>query len=118
MLTLIKDALLKQGQQSKGEDIVYDSFVQKGKCAYRGANGLKCAVGLFITDYEYKPEMEHRTAIGIHNEYPDLGLWEMMPSYMWDKVQNIHDVTPLHKTWSKMIEEEMAKLIEDYPEYA
>lgn len=27
-------------------------------CAYRGDNGLKCAAGIFITEEEYKPELE------------------------------------------------------------
>ena len=27
-------------------------------CAYRGGDGLKCAVGILITDEEYRPEMD------------------------------------------------------------
>lgn len=32
----------------------------KGYCMYRTPNGTKCAIGLHITDDEYRPEMEKR----------------------------------------------------------
>lgn len=34
------------------------SVDKKGSCLYRGPDGLKCGVGLLITDEEYKPEMD------------------------------------------------------------
>ncbi len=37
----------------KGKSIGMD-----GVCLYRGPDGKKCAVGLFIPDSEYDPEME------------------------------------------------------------
>src|SRR3954469_19990244 len=27
-------------------------------CAYRGRNGTKCAIGMFIPDHRYRPELE------------------------------------------------------------
>jgi len=33
-------------------------FDNEYTCAYRGANGFKCAIGCLIPDEEYKPEME------------------------------------------------------------
>jgi hypothetical protein len=49
-------------------DIIYRHFVinknppsydkETQRCMYRSPNGGKCAVGLFIPDNEYKPEMD------------------------------------------------------------
>lgn len=33
-----------------------------GHCAYRTNNGRKCAAGVLLSDDDYKPEMENRTA--------------------------------------------------------
>lgn len=44
-----KDHLLKQGRRA-------DNFI--GQCMYRSKEGLKCAIGCFISDEEYQPEME------------------------------------------------------------
>lgn len=41
--------LIDQGQTSKGDDYY---------CAYRGDNGLKCAVGCLIKDECYSPTLE------------------------------------------------------------
>jgi hypothetical protein len=34
------------------------SYGDRGTCKYRGANGAKCAVGVFIPDALYCPEMD------------------------------------------------------------
>lgn len=34
---------------------------REGQCMYRDPHGLKCAIGCFIADSEYKPEMEGHT---------------------------------------------------------
>lgn len=34
-------------------------------CAYRGNNGMKCAVGVFIADDEYSPAMEGKAAVDL-----------------------------------------------------
>ena len=41
--------LLQQGQRSVDDD---------GQCAYRGANGLKCAAGWLIPDDKYHSDFE------------------------------------------------------------
>jgi len=33
-----------------------------GMCQYRGKDGLKCAMGQFISDEDYKPDFEHKDA--------------------------------------------------------
>jgi len=35
---------------------------ESGMCKYRGDNGAKCAVGLFIPDEDYDPKIENYTA--------------------------------------------------------
>jgi hypothetical protein len=37
------------------------------RCAYRGVNGARCAIGLLIDDRDYQPEMEGRTANNLHH---------------------------------------------------
>jgi len=46
--------LLKQGKQA----ILPDSTAPVLMCAYRGKDGLKCAVGCLIPDEEYMPSFE------------------------------------------------------------
>lgn len=54
--------LLTQNQRSVGywvkcEDSE-ESFFNDTSCAYRGQNGLKCAVGVLISDQDYSPQIE------------------------------------------------------------
>ena len=53
--------LRKQGSKSMlSEDQTeqLDSYADEGICAYRGADGKKCAAGIMIEDFEYSPKME------------------------------------------------------------
>lgn len=54
---IVKQHLLTQGVRSQKESSVFGA-----ECAYRGDNGLKCAVGALIPDSLYKPEMEGKRA--------------------------------------------------------
>ena len=49
--TIVRRALLKQNAQSRKSD---------GHCAYRGNDGLKCAVGHLIPDTCYREEYDKR----------------------------------------------------------
>ena len=55
--TTVKDHLLAQGKRSMAPYSSYDSG-GAWRCAYRGADGLKCALGILIPDDEYTPELE------------------------------------------------------------
>ena len=44
--------LLKQGHRSYNR--------KYNMCSYRAPDGAKCAIGYFMTDYEYSPEFETR----------------------------------------------------------
>lgn len=39
-----------------------DPFALEARCAYRGENGMKCAIGYIIPDDKYSPEIEGFTA--------------------------------------------------------
>ena len=122
MLTKIKEMLLKQGCPSVSEDDSLDggSVTVIGKCAYRGANGTKCALGMYITDEEYDPVMEDLTANTLEMKYPDLTLWDMMPIELWSKCQSAHDTDFMKEDlyWREEWSKEMDYLIQEYPEYA
>lgn len=62
-----------------------------GICAYRGANGNKCAIGVFIPDSEYKETMER---IGVYNLlklFPNLQDYMPLPLDALAALQDIHD---------------------------
>lgn len=42
-------------------------------CAYRGANGTKCAFGVLIPDELYRPSMEGKTAETVCEQYHEVG---------------------------------------------
>ncbi len=54
MFNIVGNHLLKQNEKSMGIN----------GCAYRGWNGLKCAVGILIPDKEYGEEMEGKSING------------------------------------------------------
>ena len=69
-----------------------------GGCAYRGENGLSCAVGCLISDEDYRPEMddsdviEMGTDIGaILNVFPHLPEWMRLNRDLLSDLQGIHD---------------------------
>lgn len=55
--------LLQQGKQS-----LFTANAKDGKCAYRGASGLKCAVGFLISDEAYSSDLESRTVLNFEVE--------------------------------------------------
>lgn len=56
IFTTVAEHLLTQNKKSLSER---DGDLQ---CAYRGDDGLKCAVGILITDEHYLPKLEGRAA--------------------------------------------------------
>lgn len=114
MLNKIKTALLSQGERSTVLD----------RCAYRGDDGTKCAVGLFISDEEYDLEMDEGSqgiqgfnANALEYFFPNLELWKKMPLEIWGKVQRVHDLAN-DKEFMEQVTKGMDELIEEYPEYA
>jgi len=64
-------------------------------CAYRGDNGMKCAVGCIIPDDKYDPSMENVGVICIRDNY---GFdWDGPMVNMLKRLQHIHDVIIVSK---------------------
>lgn len=76
----------EQGKQSRMSS-------ERGKCAYRGHNNLKCAVGWLIPDDKYTLEME---GLPVHmlvkNAY--LKVTENRMQFILEEMQYWHDKTP------------------------
>ena len=63
-----------------------------GVCLYRGACGLKCAVGGLIPDEFYKKEMEGKCIHFIWHTYPEMEmLFEEGSLYLLSSLQAAHD---------------------------
>lgn len=108
MLGLVLEKLLEQDCQAL--DI-------NGDCKFRGEKGTKCAVGLFIPDEEYDPDMEAMTLCDIQRDYPDLELWNLLPIHIWSDLQHIHDwVDP--EDFEREVTENIEALMLKYPQYA
>jgi len=58
----VKEHLLKQDACSETDD----------DCAYRGKDGLKCAIGILIPDSLYEKSMESSSIKGVLDCYPDV----------------------------------------------
>ena len=92
--------LLAQRQQSLNAD---------GRCAYRGENGLRCAVGCLIDDEHYRSGLEGGTitAQSVSQAVKDsLGLPSLSPRLvnLLEELQILHDYTP-PSTWRKELKE-------------
>ena len=81
------------------------------KCAYRGFNGTKCAVGCLITDHMYDPSMEGmgasrelvrhalRQIFNVHHGLDrDIEYFYMIV----ETLQSIHDEWPVHSWESRL----------------
>ena len=60
-------------------------------CLYRGKQGTKCAVGLFIPDELYSLKMEHRSVNSLLNEFDLLKTYMPLYNDSMDNLQFIHD---------------------------
>lgn len=81
---LAAPGLLKQGKRSLNPD---------GDCAYRGQDGLKCAIGLLIPDDLYQPGFEGAAAFALPTDaMTACGLWRH--SDILAALQHLHDNTP------------------------
>lgn len=80
-------------------DVVYNHFVvnkgpasvmASGNCAYRGPNGCKCAVGLFIPDDRYTTQFEGNRVGALLGEYPEL-CDVLVHKNLLARLQTVHD---------------------------
>ena len=81
----VRDHMIKQSARSllPGSD---------GTCAYRGADGLMCAVGVLIKDEHYSPNMEGKDAYTVAHALELSGIrasTDMLD--MLQSLQYVHD---------------------------
>lgn len=97
--------LLKQNARSLAEEAL--GSAESGDCAYRGKDGLMCAVGCLIPDELYYPNMEGSAVSGILAA--DIRLQELFESevicgFFLDELQAIHDTTPVQDWYFYLLE--------------
>jgi hypothetical protein len=89
----MKAHLLAQNEQSRRAGM--------GRCAYRGDNNTKCAVGCLIPDSEYQIDFEHLQTHDVIARCPSL--WGIDTSLLMT-MQRMHDATsPVH--WPARLDE-------------
>jgi hypothetical protein len=94
--------LLLQGKKAQAF-ITNESGDKVMGCAYRAADGCKCAVGLHIPDTLYAPEMEGTRISHLLSQYP--ALKHVIPDVgLAQDLQKIHDSYRPHE-WPAQLEE-------------
>lgn len=82
----VKAHLLKQNREARGPN---------GVCAYRDAEGRKCAIGALIPDWAYKAEIEGEPVELIAWKHPEfsfvLGVESEKDTYFLGALQRVHD---------------------------
>lgn len=79
--------LFKQGEQA----------IENGNCRYRTNKGLRCAVGVFISDQAYRREMDYENVSGTGVTYLLRAFSDVIPDWFRDyesllsNLQNVHD---------------------------
>jgi len=88
-------------------DTVVDHLLSQGKkssvdvCMYRTSTGLKCAVGILISDSDYDSDMEFSAVDSLYSSQP-IGIQEWaQQKYPHDlklltRLQRLHDNGPSH----------------------
>jgi hypothetical protein len=86
----IFDQVLQHLRTQKQASLISNS---DGKdCAYRGDHGLKCAIGAFIPDHLYSPEMEGKSLKSFCQTNPELDKLFGAQLKFWETMQYLHDV--------------------------
>lgn len=104
LFDVVADHLLTQ----KAKSLSTDAMREKGNplgCAYRGANGMKCAVGVMIPDELYSPKLEGWSIFTVNFERvlrKVLGrdVHEDLPYVL----QRVHDMYPVEMWFTKLNE--------------
>lgn len=80
LFDFIGEHLIRQGKQASGGTF---------GCAYRGKDGLKCAIGCIIPDKFYKKEMENKSVFALFAF--DLPWYIQRYNKFLDRMQGVHD---------------------------
>lgn len=71
---------------------------------YRGEDGYKCAVGIFIPDDVYHDSCEGEVVGKLLIDFPGLATFMPLPTSALDQMQNIHDTCSDHDPRPELIE--------------
>lgn len=73
-------------------------------CAYRGNNGDRCAVGMWIADGVYHPEMEGRSVGSLLASFGNLPHWMRTHADLLRELQKAHDALSGEPYWERSFE--------------
>lgn len=80
------------------------SVAENGRsCLYRGLDGKKCAVGLFIPDELYNPAFENRSFFWITMNAPDLLNFMPMDAESMNALQWAHDKSKIETSKAQIL---------------
>lgn len=65
------------------------SSTQEGSCKYRGPNGRRCAVGMWISDAQYNSSMEGNKVEAVIRQYD-------VPTWFWQHASFLNDLQMAH----------------------
>lgn len=74
------------------------------ECLYRGPNGVKCAVGMFIPDDRYSPDMENKSAEGLLERHDYVTQFLPLNLRRMDDLQCVHDRSHPDNTLKDMLQ--------------
>ena len=81
-------------------------------CAYRGHDGLKCAIGCLITNEDYRPDMEgdlEHLILNYSDDSKSISILNLYNEELLFNLQTIHDTIPV-KRWA----DELKNLAKEY----
>lgn len=79
------------------------SINSNGNCVYRGPNGTKCAVGMFIPDNKYDEHMDDSGSNGSFSVIKRYNLKDFMPLKLMGNFQACHDESEPKDTLNDLI---------------
>lgn len=84
---------------------------QSGICSYRGASGLKCAIGCLIPDNLYNSVFEQKTVSLLYSENL---LEEIFPGITEEEAFFLERMQVIHDSYFETLDEKFKSLCDDY----
>lgn len=96
-----KQELMKKIElEFKGKSLAHETA---RTCLYRGPEGKKCAVGLFIPDDLYNSAFENRSYFALTNKNPELLKFMPLNAESMDALQFVHDTSKIETTKEEIL---------------
>jgi hypothetical protein len=110
-----QDAFDKVLKAIRKQKYIQSNDDSKGICAYRGPDGLRCAVGHLLPSSLYRKEMEGRRAGALKRIYPEIEKYfKNVDGYLLNDLQRAHDFSLGRKGNSIDWETKMKQIAFDY----